>query len=199
MQRTSSALDAPRRGRAWLQAVGRIALRLCRWRISGTVPREPRFVVIVAPHTSNWDFIVGVFAMFALDLEIHWFGKDTLFRWPLGPVLRRLGGQPVRRDTPEGVVAEVSAAVRETPQFILALAPEGTRRRVDHWRTGFYRIAESAEVPIVPVWLDWSRREIGIGQPVHPTGDLVGQVSALRALYHPGMARHPDGFWGVAG
>jgi 1-acyl-sn-glycerol-3-phosphate acyltransferase len=162
------------------------------------VPREPRFVVIVAPHTSNWDFIVGVFAMFALDLEIHWFGKDTLFRWPLGPVLRRLGGQPVRRDTPEGVVAEVSAEVRNAPQFILALAPEGTRRRVNNWRTGFYRIAESAGVPIVPVWLDWSRREIGIGQPVHPTGDLMGQVSALQAQYRPEMARHPDGFWGVA-
>jgi 1-acyl-sn-glycerol-3-phosphate acyltransferase len=197
MPTSSSALDAPRRGRPWLQAIGRSALRLSRWRITGVVPREPKFVAIVAPHTSNWDFIVGVFAMFALDLRVHWFGKESLFRWPLGPVLRRLGGRPVRRDTPEGVVAEVSAAVREHPQFILALAPEGTRRRVDRWRTGFYHIAESAGVPVVPVWLDWSRREFGIGHPVRTKGDLAAELSAIQANYRPEMARLPERFWGA--
>lgn len=182
-------------GRPLLQAFGRVGLRLARWRIADSVPREPKFVAIVAPHTSNWDFVVGVLTMFALDLRIYWFGKDTLFRWPLGVLLRALGGRPVRRSTAEGVVAEVSAAVRAHERFILALAPEGTRRRVDRWRTGFYRIAESAQVPIVPVWLDWSRREIGIGAPLWTNGDLETQLRDLQANYRVEMARHPRGFW----
>ena len=187
--------DAPRRGWSRLQAIGRAALRVAGWRIVGDVPREPKFVIIVAPHTSNWDFIVGVLAMFALDLDIHWFGKHSLFRWPLGALLRRLGGRPVRRDTPEGVVAEVADAVRAAPDFILALAPEGTRRRVTQWRTGFYRIAERAGVPVVPVWLDWGRREVGIGKPMRPTGNLAADLRTLQALYRADMARRREGFW----
>jgi 1-acyl-sn-glycerol-3-phosphate acyltransferase len=96
------------------------------------------------------------------------------------------------------VVAEVAAAVRAQSQFILALAPEGTRRRVNQWRTGFYHIAESAAVPVVPVWLDWSRREIGIARPVRTAGNMAGEVTALQAYYRPEMARHPERFWGVA-
>lgn len=192
------AMDAPRRHSPLLRALGRAGLRLARWRIVGEVPRTPKFVIVVAPHTSNWDFFVGVAAMLALDLEIQWLGKDTLFRGPVGPLLRRLGGRPVRRHAPEGMVADVAAAVQAEPRFILALAPEGTRRRVVQWRTGFYRIAEAAGVPVVPVWLDWSRREIGIGAPLRPCGGLAADLSALQALYGAEMARYPENFWAGA-
>jgi 1-acyl-sn-glycerol-3-phosphate acyltransferase len=101
----------------------------------------------------------------------------------------------VRRHAAEGVVAEAAAAILAEPRFILALAPEGTRSRVDHWRTGFYRIAEAAAVPIVPVWFDWSTRRIGIGAPLVPSGDLERDVTALQAVYRPAMARHPELFW----
>lgn len=191
--------EAPRRGWSALRAIGRVMLRLTGWRIVGEVPHEAKFVIVVAPHSSNWDFPVGVMAMFALDLHVHWFGKDTLFRWPVGPVLRRLGGRPVRRETSEGVVAEIAATVRASDQFILALAPEGTRKRVTAWRTGFYHIAEQAQIPIVPVWLDWRRREIGIGLPMRTSGDLAAEVATLQAFYRPEMALRPASFWGPPG
>jgi 1-acyl-sn-glycerol-3-phosphate acyltransferase len=192
---TSSALGYPRAHRPLLPTLGRLAMKLSRWSIKGQLPELPKYIIVVAPHTSNWDFPVGVAALFALDLEAHWFGKDSLFREPMGTILRMLGGRPVHRETPEGVVAEMAVSIRAEPQFILALAPEGTRKKVDHWRTGFYRIAQAADVPIVAVSFDWSRREIGINAPMRASGDLASDVAALQALYRPEMARHPEGFW----
>lgn len=184
----------PQRRNPILRALGRLYLRIFGWRITGRVPADSKFVAIVAPHTSNWDFVVCVAAMFALDLRIQWFGKDALFRGPLGWLLRALGGLPVRRDTPKGVVSEIADTIRAQPRFILALAPEGTRRRVAEWRTGFYHIAEQAGVPIVPVALDWGQREIAIGDPVRTAGDPAGEIARLRARYRVEMARHPEGF-----
>lgn len=184
----------PRRDSAVLRALGRLLLRLMGWRIEGKVPPVPRFVAIVAPHTSNWDFIVGVAVMFALDLRINWFGKDTLFRGPFGTLLRGLGGRPVKRHMREGTVAQAVLAMRAEPRFILALSPEGTRKPVTRWRTGFYRIAEGAEVPILPVWFDWSRRVAGLGTPMRPTGDMEGDIERLQAHYDPSMARFPRRF-----
>jgi 1-acyl-sn-glycerol-3-phosphate acyltransferase len=191
-------MGMPLRHSPALRALGRVALRLAGWRIVGELPSIPKFVIVVAPHTSNWDFPIGVAAMFALDLDVTWLGKDSLFRGPHARVLRWLGGRPVKRDAPEGLVAEVAAAVRDESRFILALAPEGTRRRVDQWKTGFYRIAEAAGVPIVPVWLDWQRHEIGIGHPLMPAGAMEAEVAALQSQYHPQMARHPEKFWAGA-
>ena len=188
-------LGYPRAHRRGWPAVGRAMMRLTGWRFVGTLPELPKFVIIVAPHTSNWDFPTGLWALFALDLKSHWFGKDTLFRPPLGYVMRMINGRPVRRDSPEGVVAQMAAQVGAEPQFVLTIAPEGTRKAVDHWRTGFYRIAEAAGVPIVPVAFDWSRKEIRIHTPVVPSGNLEADVAAMQALYSPAMAKHPHGFW----
>jgi 1-acyl-sn-glycerol-3-phosphate acyltransferase len=155
----------------------------------------PKFVAIVAPHTSNWDFPLGVLVMFALDLRVHWFGKESLFRSPLGSFFRLLGGRPVRRDAPEGVVEEMAATIGAEPRFILALAPEGTRKRVARWRTGFYHIAVRAGMPIVPVSFDWSRRVVTISAPMQPTGDLAADLVMLQNHYRREMARNPDAFW----
>jgi 1-acyl-sn-glycerol-3-phosphate acyltransferase len=176
------------------RALGRAVLRAGRWTITGDLPQEPKFVAIVAPHTSNWDFVVGVAAMFALEIRVRWLGKHTLFRWPIGWLLRGLGGWPVKRDAPGGVVAEAVAAMRAEPEFILALAPEGTRRHVDEWRTGFHRIAEQAGVPVVPVALDWAHREVSIGKPEPVTGDAAGDIARLRSRFTAGMALRPDRF-----
>ena len=192
---SATSLAPPRRHRPLLQKLGRAALAVARWRIVGDIPDLPKFVAIVAPHTSNWDFPLGVMVMFALDLKVHWFGKDTLFRTPLGPLFRRLGGRPVNREMPEGVVDEMAAIVRAEPRFILALAPEGTRKRVARWRTGFYHIAERADIPIVPVSFDWPRREVTIRAPMHPTGDLDADVAVLQHSYRREMARNPAAFW----
>jgi 1-acyl-sn-glycerol-3-phosphate acyltransferase len=177
----------PRARRRGLPAIGRFMMWITGWRFHGALPELPKFVIVVAPHTSNWDFFAGLWALFALDLRSEWFGKDTLFRPPLGILMRLINGRPVRRDSPEGVVAEMAAVVRAEPEFVLTITPEGTRRVVDHWRSGFYRIAQAAGVPIVPVAFDWSRREIRITPPA--------DVAAIQARYRPEMARHPEGFW----
>jgi len=181
----------PTRGNAFSRAIGRTLLGLFGWRITGTFPPLPQFVLIVAPHTSNWDFFVGVLGMFATDLRAHWLGKHTIFRWPLSPLLRWLGGEPVDRSAPHGTVGAAIAHFRSHAHWVLALSPEGTRRRVAAWRTGFLRIATGAGVPIVPVWFDYRSRTIGIGAPVRPSGDELADLAQLRALFHKEMARHP--------
>ncbi|HET7457291.1 MAG TPA: 1-acyl-sn-glycerol-3-phosphate acyltransferase [Gemmatimonadaceae bacterium] len=181
------------RARPLSQALGRAALAAAGWRVVGALPAdEPKYVVVVAPHTSNWDFLLGLAAMFAVGLRAHWLGKHTLFRGPLGTLLRRLGGEPVRRDTPEGAVGAAIERFDAHAHYVLGLSPEGTRRRVARWRSGYHRIARGAGVPIVPVWLDYSRREIGIGAPLWPGPDAADDGDRLRALYRSGMARFPE-------
>jgi 1-acyl-sn-glycerol-3-phosphate acyltransferase len=161
------------------------------WRIEGTLPPLAKFVLIVAPHTSNWDFIVGVLAMFALGLRASWLGKHTIFRFPLAPVLRWLGGEPIDRSVEHGTVAAEIKRFGEQPSWVLALSPEGTRRPVSHWKTGFHRIALGAGVPIVPVWFDYRSRCVGLGPPFQPTADESADVVTLRRFFRKDMARHP--------
>jgi 1-acyl-sn-glycerol-3-phosphate acyltransferase len=191
--------EISRRHSALLAFIGRSVLRLTGWRVTGELPHVPRFVAIVAPHTSNWDFVIGVFVMFALDLRLVWLGKDSLFRTPLRPWLRAIGGRPVKRTTNEGAVAEIAATLLAEPRFILALAPEGTRRPVQQWRTGYYRIAEATGVPILPVMFDWGRHEIGLGALLHPSGVMERDVEQLQRLYRADMGRHPANFRSLAG
>ena len=195
---TVSPLGVPTRGQPVLQALGRFALRLTGWRVAGSLPDIPKFVLIVAPHTSNWDFPVGVMAMFALDLDAHWLAKDSIFREPFGMVLRALGGRPVFRESREGLVAGAAAMIRAEPQFVLALAPEGTRRQVEGFKSGFYHMAVAAGVPIVPVRFDYAQQEVGIGATFTPTGNATGDIAHLQSLYSPAMARHPSQFWSGA-
>ena len=152
--------------------------------MAGDVPDLAKAVIIVAPHTSNWDFPVGVAAMLALDLELTFLGKHTLFEGPLAPLMRGLGGIPVDRSHPgAGVVEEMAARFRAADRLLLALSPEGTRTTVDRWKTGFYRIAAAAGVPIVAVALDWGRREIRFGPVLTPSGDLEADLGLLRVFF----------------
>ncbi|MDF1505296.1 1-acyl-sn-glycerol-3-phosphate acyltransferase [Roseisolibacter sp. H3M3-2] len=174
-------------------------LRLLGWRVESAPPDLPKMVIVVAPHTSNWDFPVGVAAMFALDLAPRWFGKHTLFRGPFGAWLRRIGGIPVRRhgggaSGGEGSVEQVVAAFRAADRLVLALSPEGTRGRVERWKSGYYVIAHAAGVPVVPAWLDWSRRAVGFGAPHAAEGGAEATSARLAASFHAGMARRPDAF-----
>lgn len=190
----AKVLGPPRRGGPLSAAMARGILRALGWRIDGGLPDEPRFVLIVAPHTSNWDFALGIVAMFALRLRVTWLGKHTIFRGPAGPILRWLGGRPVDRALPGGVVSTAIAQFAAHEQHVLALSPEGTRRRTAEWKTGFHRIAEGAGVPIVPVTLDYQSRTITIGRP-RPVGTQVSaDVRALRRLFRKEMALHPDRF-----
>ena len=166
----------PRRGNAFWRWIGRTVLRLSRWRLEGLFPSVPKCVVAVAPHTSNWDFPVGASAMFALDLKLKFIGKHTLFVWPLAPFLRWMGGIPVDRSAAHGVVGEAVDAFRDTPQLMLVIAPEGTRKKVARYKTGFLHIARGAGVPVVLVALDWGTRTIRIG----PTIEIADDIEAGR-------------------
>jgi 1-acyl-sn-glycerol-3-phosphate acyltransferase len=161
------------------------------WRIAGSIPDEPKLVIIVAPHTSNWDFVVGVAAKLALAMRVVFLGKDTLFRFPLGAVMRRLGGVPVDRSAPHDVVSEMLRRFAASERLVLALAPEGTRKRVERWRTGFYHIAHGARVPIMPVALDWGSQTIRILPLFRTTGDVDADLRALQSSLSRFNGRRP--------
>ena len=180
----------PRSGGPTSRAFGRFILRLLRWRVTGSIPNVPKLVVIVAPHTSNWDFVVGIATKWALGLRVHWLGKAALFRPPLGMIMRALGGHPVDRTASHDVVATLVDEFAKRRQLLVALAPEGTRKKVERWRTGFYHIAHGAGAPILPVALDWPRRTIQFGSPLTATGDVDGDVNLLQRFYSDVRGRH---------
>jgi 1-acyl-sn-glycerol-3-phosphate acyltransferase len=161
------------------------------WRFEGRLPDVGRLVIIVAPHTSSWDFVIGIAAKIALGIRIRFLGKHTLFRPPLGWLMRALGGIPVRRETSTETVQRVVDQFAAADRMILALSPEGTRRKVERWRSGFWHIAHGAGVPILPVGLDFATRSIRIGEPVDPGDDLDAAVVRLKAWYHGIEGRHP--------
>jgi len=173
----------PRRGGALRAAIGRGILRLLGWRLEAGLPDLPKFVVIAAPHSSNWDFLVGIGAAFALRLDFNFVGKAELFRGPLGVLMRALGGLPVDRHHPEGFVAQLVALFAGRETLVLAMAPEGTRKPVARWKSGFYRVALGAGVPIVPAYFDNGRKRVGFGAPRHPGGNAGADIEALRQFY----------------
>lgn len=177
----------PNRFTRWM---GRTFLRVFGWRIEGTLPDLPKLVMIVAPHSSNWDGIWGFAAKLALGLEIRVLGKAQLFRWPLGPLMRRLGVIPIDRSAPQGTVGQAVALIGASERIWYALAPEGTRKPVERWKTGFWKIAHEAQVPILPAYFHYPERIIGIGAPVRTSGDMAADIAALRAWYRPWQGRN---------
>ena len=175
----------PRRGGAIRAALGRTMLRAMGWRIGEGLPDLAKAVITAAPHSSNWDFFVGIAVVFALRLDVHFIAKMELFRGPLGPLMRWLGGLPVDRKHPAGLVEQTVAMFAEREALLLAVAPEGTRKPVDRWKSGFHRIALAADVPIVPGYFDNRRKVVGFGPPFHPTRDSEADIAALRAFYAP--------------
>ncbi len=184
----------PLRKNAVMRFAGKAILKLMGWKIVGPFPDIPKAVVIAAPHTSNWDFIIGIAAKFELQLEVHWLGKHTLFRKPFGSFFRRLGGIPVQRNSSHGIVEETVAAFRNQEQFLLGLSPEGTRKKVERWKTGFYRIAQGARVPIVPVAFDYSKKSIVIGKPLHPSESIETDFETFRDFYSGAEGKIPQNF-----
>ena len=173
----------PRRGNRLTRWLGRTALRLAGWHFSGTFPDLDKAVIVVAPHTSNWDFPVGVAVMYALGFKVWWLAKHTLFGWPLGPLMRWLGGIPVRRDSGAGTVAQAVAWFRREEKLLLVIAPEGTRAAVNRWRMGFAHIAREAGVPVVPIAFDWSRRQLRLGPAFQLSGELASDEATLRGWF----------------
>lgn len=174
------------------KAIGHGVFRLMGWRIEGQLPPLDKFVVIGAHHTSNWDFVLFIAAKFILRLNARWFGKHSIFRWPFAGLMRRWGGIPIQRHLTLNQVEQAVQAFAENREFILVLSPEGTRKRVERWKMGFYHIARGAGVPVVPAALDYRNRRIVIGEPFHTTGDATADLRRLLAFYLPYEPKKPD-------
>jgi 1-acyl-sn-glycerol-3-phosphate acyltransferase len=182
--------SVPRRGWPLGRIIGRAVYKAFGWSFPGSIPDVSKAVVIVAPHTSNWDFVIGAAAMLAMDLDARFLGKHTLFKGPLGVLMRRLGGIPVDRGNGgRGVVEDMVAQFNRSEHLILALAPEGTRKTVAQWKTGFHRIALAAGVPIVATALDWGRHEIRFREPLQPTEDAAADIDTLRRYFTEARGR----------
>src|ERR1700687_5669673 len=160
-------------------------------RTVGAKPVPEKAVIIFYPHTSNWDFVVGLLAKWALELDVHWVGKDSLFRSPLRGLFRRWGGVAVNRSAPTGSIARLADEFSARKRFLLALAPEGTRQRAEHWRSGFYYLALAARVPLALAFIDYPRREVGVAGYLDLTGDPVRDMAAMAAFYVGKKGRRP--------
>lgn len=171
--------------------IGSLLLRLGGWRIHGELPDEAA-VVAIAPHTSNWDFYWLLLVKWKLRLRPRFLGKHTLFRGPLGWFMYSLGGIPVDRSKTAGLVEQAAGVFRDAPGVKLAIAPEGTRRLTESWKSGFYEIARTAGVPVVPVTINYERRGIIIGQPLALTGDRRADMDRLREFFEAGKGRNPE-------
>ena len=175
-----------------IEWIGRTALKLMGWRIEGELPRLDKFVAIGAHHTSNWDFVIFIALKFVLRLNARWFGKHSIFRWPFGGLMRSWGGIPIQRHLSLNMVEQAIQGFRDNREFILVLSPEGTRRKVERWKMGFYHIALGAGVPIVPGALDFANRRVVIGAPFQPTGDAEADLRALLAFFRPYVPKKPE-------
>jgi len=174
-----------------LQRLAGAALRAFGWNSVLVAPPAPKGIIVVYPHTSNWDFIIGVLYKVGVGLPARWMGKDTLFRWPLRSLFLRLGGIPINRRERSGFVAALLDEFDRHEWMWLAVAPEGTRSRTDHWKSGFYRIAVAGNLPVGLGYIDYATRTIGIDTYIRLTGDPEQDFARIRAFYADKHGRRP--------
>ncbi|MCY4296220.1 MAG: lysophospholipid acyltransferase family protein [Gammaproteobacteria bacterium] len=166
-----------------LRGFSRLALALMGWKLRGGELKHKRFVLIGAPHTSNWDFPLMIMAVLALRLRVFWMGKHTLFPFPFAGLMKWLGGIPIDRSRPHNVVRETVRQYQRFDELIVLVPPEGTRSKVKRWKTGFYHIASNAGVPILLGYVDAGKKEAGFADFHHPTGDAELDMAEIRKFY----------------
>jgi 1-acyl-sn-glycerol-3-phosphate acyltransferase len=184
----------PRTGSRFTYWLGCQFLKLNGWRYQGKFPDCAKMIVAVAPHTSNWDFFVGLAVKFSLMLKIQFLGKHTIFVPVIGKLLRHWGGIPVQRSKAHGVVAQLTDVFAQKDELILCLSPEGTRRRIEQWKTGFVQIARSARVPVLLIGLDYKKKAVVIGPLVSVDDDIDDAMREIYSFFSSIHAKYPDSF-----
>lgn len=175
--------------------IGRLWLAVFRWRFEGEMTADtPKLVFIAAPHTSNWDMPFMLAVAWSLGIRPCFMAKKSLFAPPFGGIMRWLGGVSVDRNAPKGLVGQMAAEFSRRDTLALVVPPEGTRHRTDHWKTGFYRIAQEAQVPIACCFLDFGRRCGGVGPIFVPTGDRNADMARIAEFYTPIKGKIPENF-----
>lgn len=184
----------PRRRNALLKVIGSAVLRMAGWKISGRIADEPKFVLTGGPHTSNWDFVFALMSVWKLELDVHWIGKHTIFKWPFRSLFRYFGGIPVDRRNPGMLLRDVLHGFADNEGFVLALSPEGTRSKVKRLNPGFHRIALKAGVPVIPAGMDFGTKTIHYGDVIRPGDDFKEDAARLLAFWSDFQPCYPDQF-----
>lgn len=171
---------------------GRAVIWLFGWRVSGSVPNSSKMIIIAAPHTSNWDLIFLLGAAYTLHLSINWLGKDGLFKSVAGPIMRFTGGIPVDRSRSNNLVTNLVEDIKARPSCAIVVPPAGTRHYTEYWKSGFYWMAMGARIPLVCGFLDYEKKEAGLGLSFMPTGDITADMNRIRAFYADIAAKYPE-------
>lgn len=175
-----------------MRLVAIMLLKFSGWKVAGKAPELKKYVMIAAPHTTNWDFYYTMLISFAMGIKIYWMGKNTLFRWPAGYFFKWMGGIPINRSKSDNVVAQSVAAFDRADQLIVVIPPEGTRSKARYWKTGFYHIANGAGVPIALGFLDYRLKKGGIGPALMPTGDIDEDMKLIKSFYSNVSGKYLD-------
>lgn len=162
------------------------------WKVEAELPALNKYVLIGAPHTSNWDFVYTMLGLSSIGLRFNWVMKHTLFFWPLGSIFRAIGGIPVDRSRGSAFLKRIIELFHERDKLVLAISPEGTRGRTDHWKTGFYLLAVKADVPVVLGAIDYEHKTITVGETLYPSGNIDRDMELIAAFYADKTGRHPE-------
>ncbi len=172
-----------------------ILIKVFGWEITGRIPKEiKKAVIIVAPHTSLWDFVIGRIAFWHLAVDVKFMIKSEAFKEPLGFLLRKLGGVPVKRGRASHLLVQILRMYRNSDSFFTVITPEGTRTLVKQWKRGFYEIASKADVPIVLAYIDYKYKKGGLGPVFYPTGNYEADLKEIETFYKPYHGKHPERF-----
>ncbi|MDE6489737.1 MAG: 1-acyl-sn-glycerol-3-phosphate acyltransferase [Muribaculaceae bacterium] len=174
--------------------ISKLILRIVGWQVKVTVPDYPKCIICVAPHTSNWDFILGKLAYASIGRKAGFLMKESWFFWPLGCFFRAIGGIPVPRQRGSALSAEIIDRFRHAQRMALAITPEGTRSLTSQWRSGFLHIAIEAEIPVILGVIDYRDKQIYLTHEFHPTGDIDSDMHAIKEYYRPYHGKYPEKF-----
>ncbi|MCF8233338.1 MAG: lysophospholipid acyltransferase family protein [Bacteroidales bacterium] len=178
-----------------MKSISKFILWLLGWKIHGGIPEgEKKAVIVAAPHTSNWDFFLGRFAYFVMEVNAKFLIKKEAFKWPLGGLFKAWGGIPIDRSRSSNMVEQVAGLFHEHESLYIVITPEGTRSLVSKWKKGFYYIALRAKVPIALAYIDYKKKEGGIGPTIHPSGDYEKDLARIEDFYKDKTARYPGKF-----
>jgi len=172
--------------------IGLAVLNLLGWKVVGQLPKKSKFIAAVAPHTSNWDFVVAIAVMLAMNLRIRFMGKKALFVWPFKLLLKSWGGIAIDRNANSGVVEQMVEQFRHNDHLVLGIAPEGTRKKTSKWKSGFLQIAHQAGVPVVPVSLDYAKKQLRFHQEVEISSDIDNELVRFKENFSDICAKNPQ-------
>ena len=175
-----------------LKSLPKKILNLVGWQIEIVLPKEKKFVLIGAPHTSNWDFPLALLTFWTLDLKIYWVAKKQMFWGPLHYLFTSLGGIPVDRKSSTGFIEQIANRFDEADEMVLTISPEGTRSKTEHWKSGFYHIATTAKVPICLAYVDYSNKKLGFTEVIYPSGDIDADMEIIAKFYKNIKGKQPQ-------